>query len=300
MNTSNGNIPDTKKLRKPAILSGLSLGCIAAIFVFFQGEGMTAGLIFAVPGFVVGFLVGYFGYIKRVKQKAHIGVWATEHGWTMLNRLTPEALLKKLGQSDDSPSRWYNLSRSRRCWLTQCCEKEIDGRIAIIGKLWHRKGNESEETAFIAIPVDGSIDHLLVHPHHILDKFNMFLKLKVAEFESRDFNKLFTVRSEQQGHAFEAMTPSAMEALMEAKTLHMEIRGNLLIADMPRWTKLGAKKGQKEILNEVIQTHGRDFADELLLISIAEAFLGATSHEICRPVHGFAPEDSPVKFHKNT
>ena len=284
-------------IKKKALGSGLSLGVIFAIFLFIQVEQQSSGLISAIVGFGIGFLIGYFGYLRRAKQRAHISIWAKEHGWTMLNNISPEMLLKKLGQHDDSPSRWYNLSRSRRCWLTQCCEKEIDGRIAVIGKLWHKNGNDSEETAFIAIPVDGSIDHLLIHPHHILDKFNMFLKLKVAEFESRDFNKLFTVRSEMQGHAFEALTPSAMEALMEARTLHMEIRGNLLIADMPRWTRLGAKQGKKEILNEVIRTHGRDFADELLLLSIAEAFLGATSHEICRPVHGFAPEDSPVRFH---
>ena len=54
--------------------------------------------------------------------------------------------------------------------------------------------------------------------------------------------------------------------------------------------------GQKEILNQVIRTHGRDFADELLLLSITEAFLGTTNYEICRPAHGFAPEDSPVQF----
>ena len=297
MNTQPDIANQLTGLKKKALRSGIGIGIAFACLLYVQGDGQNIRIISAVLGFTIGFPIGYFGYLKRAKQKAHISIWAKEHGWTMLNRLTPEMLLKKLGQSDDSPSRWYNLSRSRRCWLTQCCEKDIDGRVAIIGKLWHKKGNDSEETAFIAIPVDGSINHLLVHPHHILDKFNMFLKLKVAEFESSDFNKLFTVRSEMQGHAFEAMTPSAMEALMEAKTLHMEIRGNLLIADMPRWTRLGAKQGQKEILNEVIRTHGRDFADELLLLSIVEAFLGATSHEICRPVHGFAPEDSPVQFH---
>ena len=57
-------------IKKKALGSGLSLGVIFAIFLFIQVEQQSSGLISAIVGFGIGFLIGYFGYLRRAKQRA--------------------------------------------------------------------------------------------------------------------------------------------------------------------------------------------------------------------------------------
>lgn len=218
-------------------------------------------------GFIVVLtIVSYFALLAGAKRKLVIEKWCDDHGWSFKGNYVS---LKEIGfrEGHQTPGALMHRSdqTSNHMW------KKIDDRIVLMGgvEVWDgqedRNGRITYTAAFLMMEIDTPAPQIIVHNHSLTYKtVHHETKLERVEFELNDFNKRWTVLSDNPRGAFDIMDQSTIEFLMQCDdNLFIEFHEGLLAI-----CKLG----------------GTLIDDRVEAARFAEAFSRAVPDDLVKPI----------------
>ncbi|MED5329946.1 MAG: hypothetical protein VX916_01500 [Planctomycetota bacterium] len=178
----------------------------------------------------VGLLGGlaWFAWKMEQKKREAFAAWAQSHGWTY-----------DWNQNRDIAQRYAFLDRLQsgaNRYAVHCLAGEWRGHPAEAftfhfetyshGK--HGRTTHHHYFAVVLFHLEQSFPELCIHPEGLFAKFGQMLGFDDIDFESVEFSKAFSVRSEDKKLAYDFCHTGMMEHLLQHPKTALELEGSVL------------------------------------------------------------------------
>jgi hypothetical protein len=169
-------------------------------------------------------LIGYFAWQAEKRRREEFGIWAAANGWRYRHQRdrTIRQRYGFLNRLQVGHSRMgYNLLSG-----------EWKGYEAAAFTFRYTTGSgKHQQTHHIGVAlihIERPFPELRVHPENILSRFGQSLGFDDIDFESLEFSRAFTVRSNDRKLAYDFCHSGMMEFLLQHRNTAMELEGDTL------------------------------------------------------------------------
>ncbi|RNC82145.1 MAG: hypothetical protein ED559_10295 [Phycisphaera sp.] len=190
-------------------------------------------IIVAVIGFAI--IAGFYAHKAEQERIAALTKLAVDRGWSFSKPAD--------ASHDNTYSQFaaFNQGHTRRAYNTITGTHEINGHPHPVKmgdysyKITTSNGKTTTTTTYrfsyliIHLPYPG-VPSLAIRREHIIDKIGAAIGFDDIDFESAEFSKKFMVKSSDKRFAYDVITPTMMEFLMESPKRSIDLdRGAICI-----------------------------------------------------------------------
>lgn len=178
-------------------------------------------------------IVGWTVWQAEKKRRQGFSDWAAQHGW--LYDHCRNATLKHRYAFLDR----LKIGHSRRA--SHHLKGHWGGRAATAFCFAYTTGSgKNQQTHYLGVvlmKLERHFPELRIYPENILLRFGQMMGYDDIDFESVDFSKTFTVRSEDKKFAYDFCNTGMMELLLHARQTALELEGDTLALFLDRYLK---------------------------------------------------------------
>lgn len=232
-----------------------------------------------IAGMVGTSIVIYFVLIAAANRRLAIEKWCQEHNWNFkqgILRSVEEigfrkghaslgAIVKNLGMTTDYM--WKKVDDRTVLLASSQIDSRHPGGSQVAGSLNSNSSQNCILLVYLLMEIDTPAPEVIVHRRRENAFVNMMFsrgEVKTVKFELDEFNKEWTVRSDDAKGAYDLLDQSTMEFIMGLK-------GNLIIEF-------------HEGVMAIICVHGQGMAARKNLMEIGEGFSRAVPDDLVKPV----------------
>lgn len=183
---------------------------------------MQSILFVLVPIAIV--VIGYLAWQAEKRRREEFGVWATANGWRYRHQ-RERTLRHRYGFLD-------RLQIGHDRVSSNILSGEWQGYQAVAFSFSYVTGSgkhqQTHNISVALIHIERHFPELRVHPENILSRFGQSLGFDDIDFESLEFSRAFTVRSDDRKLAYDFCHTGMMEYLLRHRKTAMELEGDTL------------------------------------------------------------------------
>lgn len=186
-------------------------------------------VLLIVAGVALIAVIAYYSWLAAKKRREAFQTWSAAHGWNYISqrdRGTYERFrfLDKLNQGSNR----YAFDRLSGEWEGRNAEAfTFHFETHSSDSKGHRRTHH-HYIGIVAISIEREFPELRIHPEGLFSKIGQFFGYDDIDFESVEFSKKFSVRSENKKLAFDFCNTGMMEYLLQHSKTALELEGNTL------------------------------------------------------------------------
>ncbi len=178
--------------------------------------------------FIAAFVtIVIFSLLASQKRRKDMIVLAADLGLKFF-RVDPYRLPRKHGDM----RAFSTPGRSRKAYNTM--SGEVDGLSVIITDYRYTissgRNSQTIHSTYCLVYTGKALGSINVRPENFFDKISAWVGFDDINFESKEFNDAYFVRSDDKKFAYDVIHPEMMEYLLRVGGLHFEIAGEVILA----------------------------------------------------------------------
>lgn len=194
-------------------------------------------------------IVGWAAWQAEKKRRQGFLDWSAKHGWRYDHRRNA-TLKHRFGFLDR-----LQVGHSRKA--SHHLQGQWQGYDATAFCFRYTTGSgKNQQTHYLGVVLarlERSFPELRIYPENILSRFGQAMGFEDIDFESVEFSKAFTVRSQDKKFAYDFCNTGMMELLLHARDTAMELEHDTLALFVNRYLK---PEDMEPMLNYLLSIRG--------------------------------------------